>query len=273
MAKNKSQRPRPEPAPAPKPGVDAIGLATLVGIVAVLMISFANMRSIDALQGGLNEIEDRVAKLKDSGRVRVPAQATPATQTARRGPDPSRVYPIKTAGSPVKGPSGAPITIAEFSDFQCPFCARVNPTLERVEAVYGDNVRIVWKHFPLPSLHPDAPAAHLASEAANLQGKFWEFHDKLFANQRNLKYDVFVSHAKELGLDVQRFEADFRDLTNKKPVDNDTAEARSMQLTGTPAFFVNGRYLRGAQPFSGFAKLINEELTRLNLPIPEEAKS
>lgn len=133
-------------------------------------------------------------------------------------------------------------------------------------------MRFVWKHLPLPSLHPDAPAAHLASVAAHKQGKFWEFHDKLFANQRNLKYDAFVSHAQELGLDVQLFEADFRNLSNNKTVDDDTAEARSMQLTGTPAFFVNGRYLRGAQPFSGFQKMINAELARLDLPVPQAAR-
>lgn len=271
MTKNKPQRPRPEPVAPPRPGVDAIGLATLAGVVAVLMISFANMRSIDTLQDGVADIEDRVAKLKDSVRGQTPTQASPA-KTARRGPDPSRVYAITTAGSPVKGPADAPITIAEFSDFQCPFCARVKPTLERVEEVYGDNVRLVWKHFPLPSLHPNAPAAHLASEAAHKQGRFWEFHDKLFANQQDLKIEAFRRYAQNLGMDVARFEQDFRDLSNKKTVDKDTAEARSMRLTSTPAFFVNGRYLRGAQPFSGFAKLINEELTRLDLPIPEEAQ-
>ncbi len=133
-------------------------------------------------------------------------------------------------------------------------------------------MRFVWKHLPLPSLHPDAPAAHLASVAAHKQGKFWDFHDKLFANQRNLKYPAFLQYARELNLNVDQFETDFRDLGNKKTVDDDTAEARSMQLTGTPAFFVNGRYLRGAQPFSGFQKAINEELERLNLPIPEAAR-
>ncbi len=133
-------------------------------------------------------------------------------------------------------------------------------------------MRFVWKHFPLPSLHPAAPGAHLASVAAEKQGKFWEFHDKLFANQRDLKYDAFVQHAKELELDVQRFKSDLNDLRNKVPVDADVSEARSMDLTGTPAFFVNGRYLRGAQPFSGFQKAINAELERLNLPIPEAAR-
>ncbi len=126
--------------------------------------------------------------------------------------------------------------------------------------------------MPLASLHPDAPAAHLASVAAAKQGKFWDFHDRLFANQRNFKYNALLEHAKELSLDIQRFEADFKDLSNKKIVDDDTAEARSLGLTGTPGFFINGRFLRGAQPFSGFAKAINAELTRLNLPIPEEAQ-
>jgi len=130
-------------------------------------------------------------------------------------------------------------------------------------------VRFVWKHFPLPSLHPDAPAAHLASVAADKQGNFWEFHDKLFANQRDLKYDTFVQHAKDLGLDLQQFERDFKDASNRALMDADIAEARSMALTGTPAFFVNGRYLRGAQPFSEFARVIDAELERLNRPLPE----
>ena len=130
-------------------------------------------------------------------------------------------------------------------------------------------MRLVWKHLPLKSLHPDAPAAHLASVAARKQGKFWEFHDKLFADQRNLKMDAFLRHAGELGLDLERFERDFTDLSNKAAIDADMAEARSMDLTGTPAFFVNGRYLRGAQPFSEFARVIDAELKRLNKPLPE----
>ncbi len=141
-----------------------------------------------------------------------------------------------------------------------------------MEETYGDSVRFVWKHLPLESLHPDAPAAHRASEAARQQGKFWEFHDKLFADQRNLKMDAFRRHATELGLDLDRFERDFLDLGNNAPVTADIAEARSMDLTGTPAFFVNGRYLRGAQPFSEFARVIDAELQRLNRPLPEERR-
>ena len=129
-------------------------------------------------------------------------------------------------------------------------------------------MRFVWKHFPLESLHPDAPAAHRASVAAQKQGKFWEFHEKLFANQRNLKRDAFLGYAQELGLDVERFKNDLTNRSNQATIDSDMAEARSMGLSGTPAFFINGSYLRGAQPFSEFAKAIDAELRRLNLPVP-----
>ena len=132
-------------------------------------------------------------------------------------------------------------------------------------------MRIVWKHLPL-AMHKDAPAAHLASAVAAKQGKFWEFHDRLFAEQKNLKLDAFKRHAREIGLDVAWFEQEFFNIDNKKIVDADTAEAKSLGVTGTPAFFINGRFLNGAKPFEDFAELINEELKKKNLPIPPEAQ-
>jgi len=122
-------------------------------------------------------------------------------------------------------------------------------------------------------MHKDAPAAHLASVAAQRQGRFWEYHDKLFANQKALKLPNLSQYAQEVGLDMQQFENDMRDLANQRPIDADKAEARSMQVTGTPGFFVNGRFLRGAKPFEDFARVINAELARLNLPVPEETKA
>ena len=121
-------------------------------------------------------------------------------------------------------------------------------------------------------MHKDAPAAHAASVAAHKQGKFWEFHDKLFANQRQLKPDNLKQYAQELGLDMERFDKDMLDLANKKSIDADKAEAASMGVTGTPGFFVNGRFLSGAKPFEDFAKLINAELSRLGIPLPPEAQ-
>jgi protein-disulfide isomerase len=113
----------------------------------------------------------------------------------------------------------------------------------------------------------------MASEAARSQGKFWEYHDKIFANQRNIKRDNLLQYARELELDMERFEADLLNLENKKKIDADKAEARSLGATGTPAFFVNGRFLSGAKPFEEFAKVINTELTKLKLPVPSEAQA
>jgi protein-disulfide isomerase len=274
MAKRKKEAQRqetPPPKPEVKEGGDRLRLATLAGLVLLLMISFSNWREIgriqDSLDNRLGQIENRIGQVV-SKMDTLPARGA---QPPRRGPDPNRVYQIKTAGSPHKGPASAPITIAEFSDFQCPFCSRVGPTLKKIEDVYGDKVRIVWKHNPLP-FHKDAPLAHAASLAADRQGKFWEYHDKLFANQKALKPENLEGYAQELGLDMEKFRKDLANTENSKRIDADKAEAQSLQATGTPAFFVNGRYLRGAKPFEEFAKVINAELTRLNLPVPSEAQ-
>jgi protein-disulfide isomerase len=133
-------------------------------------------------------------------------------------------------------------------------------------------VRIVWKHNPL-SFHPFAMPSALASMAAYEQGKFWEYHDKLFANQQKLTHDDLLRYAKEVGLDMGRFEAALNSARGKPVIDADAAEAKSLGATGTPAFFINGRYLNGARPFDDFAQLINAELTRLKIPIPPTAAS
>jgi protein-disulfide isomerase len=132
-------------------------------------------------------------------------------------------------------------------------------------------VKIARKHLPL-AMHKDAPGAHLASVAAQKQGKFWEFHDLIFENQKELNIDKYREHAQVIGLDVAQFENDFQNLDNKKIVDADAAEAATLKVTGTPGFFVNGRFLSGAKPFEEFAKVINAELNRLGQPIPEEAQ-
>jgi len=134
-------------------------------------------------------------------------------------------------------------------------------------------VRIVWKHLPLTSIHPNAMGAALASEAARSQGKFWEFHDKLFENQNQLAVEDLKKYAKEMGLDTTRFEKDLVDLQKKKRVEDDMAEAKALGITGTPGFFVNGHYLSGAKPFEEFAAVIDAELKRLNLPVPEKKAS
>jgi len=138
--------------------------------------------------------------------------------------------------------------------------------------VYGDKVRIAWKNHPLP-FHPNAMPAAMASMAAHEQGKFWDYHDKLFANQQKMSRDDLLRYAKELKLDVAKFTKDMDSGKYKAQIEADTNEANTLGASGTPAFFVNGRFVNGAKPFPEFAKLINAELTRLNLPIPPAAQN
>jgi protein-disulfide isomerase len=190
------------------------------------------------------------------------AAAAPAAQPARADrPDPNRRYKVNTAGSPAKGSESAKVTLVEFSDFQCPYCSRAASTMTQIEKEYGDRVRIVFKHLPLRT-HSKAPAAHAASEAAHRQGKFWEMHDAIFANQREMSPEKYVEYAAEIGLDVEQFKRDVVDADVKRKVDADAKEAAALGVTGTPAFFINGKFLSGARPFDAFKTVIDEELKK-----------
>jgi protein-disulfide isomerase len=122
-------------------------------------------------------------------------------------------------------------------------------------------VQIVWKHLPL-SIHKQAPAAHAAAEAAHQQGKFWEMHDLIFENQRQLNEEAFLGYAEQLGLDIDRFKTDYASSKVKERVDADSKQAADLGVTGTPGFFINGRFLSGAKPFDDFKAMIDEELKR-----------
>jgi len=178
---------------------------------------------------------------------------------ARRQPDPKAIYKVPVGGSPFKGPKDALITIIEFSDFQCPFCSRVNPSMKKIIETYGRDVRIAFKHNPLP-FHKDAPLAAEATIEAQAQGKFWQMHDKLFENQKALKREDLNGYAKELGLNMGKFKAALDSNKHKSVHEADQKLARSLGASGTPAFFINGRNLRGAQPFEAFKTLIAEAL-------------
>ena len=168
---------------------------------------------------------------------------------------------LDLSGAPVRGREDAPVTIVEFSDFQCPFCARANAVMETVWKTYGDNVRWVFKHNPL-DFHLDAPLAHRAALAAGEQGKFWEMHDAIFRDQRAMKRDDLVRLAGSLGLEMTRFTADLDNERLKGLVQRDMAEGLRVGVDGTPTFFVNGHRLVGAKPFEAFKALIDRELAR-----------
>jgi protein-disulfide isomerase len=160
---------------------------------------------------------------------------------------------------PMRGNARAPITIVVFSDFQCPFCARVVPTLDEVQRAYGEKVRIVWKHQPLP-FHPNAVPAAEAAEAAREQGKFWQMHDRLFAAQRELSPDTYERLAREIGLDVRRFQESVRSGKARSRIQEDQRLASRIGAEATPTLFVNGERVEGAVPFATLKAVIDRKL-------------
>ena len=166
---------------------------------------------------------------------------------------------VEAANRPAKGSASAPIEIVEFSDFQCPFCLRAYPTVQQVLNTYGDRVRLVYRHYPL-SFHPNARPAAEAAACAEEQGKFWQYHDRLFENQTKLSEADLKQHAAELGLNTAQFNACVDGHKPKAQVDADLRAGEEAGVDGTPAFFINGRMVSGAQPFDLFKKVIDEEL-------------
>lgn len=166
---------------------------------------------------------------------------------------------LETAHSAVRGNKQAPVTIVEFSDFQCPYCASVAPTLRQLVAQYPDQVQWVFKNFPL-DFHLDSPLAHRAALAAGEQGKFWEMHDLIFSNQRALKRDDLLAAARSLGLDMQRFQADLDGEKVRKMIESDMAEGARLDVAGTPTFFINGREYTGGLSLLQLQALIKKEL-------------
>ncbi len=171
------------------------------------------------------------------------------------------IVEVATAGRPEKGGGAkAPITIIEFSDYQCPFCKRAEGAVDEVVKTYGDKVRLVFRDYPLP-MHPQARPAAEAANCANAQGKFWDYHAKLFANQSALGEEKLKEYAKDVGLDGAKFDQCLAEKPFKAAIDKDIADGEKVGVTGTPAFFINGRMLSGAQPFEKFKEVIEEELS------------
>jgi protein-disulfide isomerase len=168
-------------------------------------------------------------------------------------------FALPPGNSPAIGPKNAKVTILHYFDYQCPFCTRIIPTIDQIAKDYPDSVRIVFKMHPL-SMHPNAMPAAEAAMAAAAQGKFLEMHHKLFENQQQLTREKFVSLAKDIGLNVERFTKDLDAHTYAAAIQKDAKEAEDIGATGTPASFVNGRYVSGAKPYANFKDLIDEEL-------------
>ena len=202
------------------------------------------------------------ALMKDALPVRPPAKAE-KNDDDEPGPEAdTKIYPVKPGDAPSKGPANAPLVLVVFSDFQCPFCKRVEPTLAETEKHYAGKVRVVWKNFPLP-FHNDAEPAAEAAMAADAQGKFWPMHDRLFAHNTELDRESLENDAAAIGLDLPRFRADLDAGRWKARIEADKQEGSELGVVGTPAVFINGRKIAGAYPFETFQKIADAELGKV----------
>ena len=214
-------------------------------------------------EGGLDKaIADKptAADAKPAGC----AGSCPGAAAAARADDPTRddtVYKIDLGSSPVRGPAGAPITLVLFSDFECPFCKRVEPTIAALEAAYPGKIRVVWKNFPLP-FHANAKAAARAALAAHAQGKFWAMHDRLLAGQAALDGASLERYARESGVDEAGWKASYAREDQAEAVEADSKLGAALGVSGTPTVFVNGRRIAGAYPLATFRAVVEQELAK-----------
>jgi len=169
---------------------------------------------------------------------------------------------IETAGSPTQGPENAPVTLVEFSDFQCPYCANLFRTLHQILDKYGSQIRLVYRNFPLVQIHPHAEKAAEAGLCAADQGQFWPMHDLMFQTQRQLTEEDLKVKAAQLKLNLDQFNSCLASGQHAGQIKLDLSAGAKLGVAGTPALFINGRFISGAVPFDDIAKIIDEELTQ-----------
>ena len=212
-----------------------------------------------ALEGSLAGLEASHAKLEE---IVAALQEKPEPEPAKDLTAPlGKVYKVELGEAQTRGDDSALVTIVQYSDFECPHCGFVGTTLDALETKYGADLRFAFMHFPL-TFHKEARNAAIAAEAAAEQDKFWEMHDKLFENMRDLNDKNYVKWARELGLDVKQFKKDIANPDIAKRVDDMKSSGEEIGLMGTPTFFVNGRQVEGGNSQPEFEAVIDEELAR-----------
>jgi protein-disulfide isomerase len=216
------------------------GMPPFEQVKQMIAMQMMQQKQAEAMQSYLDQ-------LKTAGNVKIslPEPAVEKVEVAATGPS--------------KGPADAPVTIVAFSDFQCPFCSKVNPTLDQVMETYQGKVKLVFRDYPLP-FHKEAPKASEAAHCADEQGKFWEMHDQLFANQQALQVSDLKNHAGAIKLDQAKFDECLDSGRMAEKVAANMKDGEKAGVQGTPAFFVNGVALSGALPFEDFKKVIDAEL-------------
>ncbi len=241
-------------------------------MAAMVILIVAAMMTPDAIQAADSDISDDRLKeivkevIRENPKLLMDTlqkyQADQKKQQQERQLEASfknRIEDTVSSHNPQKGPADAPVTIIEYTDFQCPYCARGSRTLDLVRKHYPDKVRVVFKNLPL-KMHKQAEPAARAALAAHKQGKFWEYHDRLFQNSSNLKDETYAKLAADLGLDVDRFNADMASGEIAAQLQTDMEQAKALGFNGTPRFLVNGVEIKGAYPPDYFVTVIERLL-------------
>jgi protein-disulfide isomerase len=237
-------------------------IGTVALALALAAPGCAQKSDVEAVQTTQKEILAKLEKMeKDQAQILAKVNAGPAAPAARPQVDPNKVYEIPLADSAVRGPKEAPVTVTMFSDFQCPFCAQAINIVDEALKGYPTNVKFVMKQFPLRQIHPNAEPAAEAAIAAAKQGKFWEMHDELYKNGRNLTPETIKGIAEKIGLDMKKFEADRQSPEVKQQIDADLALGQKVDVRGTPSIFINGKVLQN-RSVEGMKAQIDEELKK-----------
>jgi protein-disulfide isomerase len=239
-----------------------VGLVTETEIEAFYRANKARLRGDEAslrenIRAHLQDQKLAVRRQRFVDSLRVQSKVL-----VRLQPPPVVRVAVSTEGAPVRGAAEAPVTLVEFSDFHCQFCKRAQATLKQILERYPGKVRHVFRDFPVDGLHPQARPAAEAARCAHDQRKFWEYHDALFTNSPQAGVDDLRRYAERIALDVPTFERCVSAGTHRSTVQRDYEDGVRLGVTGTPAFFINGRLLSGAQPLEVFARLIEDELSR-----------
>lgn len=231
-----------------------IGLLTGLSIISLGFNIFLGTAYLKSSPSNNNQLVKNNNGQAVGANLAVPPTGQPPAPAAKQS------FQI-TKNDHVRGNFNAPITLVEFSDFECPFCGRHYPTLNKILSDYQDKVRLVYKHFPLSNIHPNAQKAAEASECADEQGKFWEYHDKIFENQAaGYSVEKFKTWATDLNLDSNKFNSCLDSGKYATKVNIDAQEGQSKGVQGTPATFVNGQLVSGALPYDNFKQIIDSLL-------------
>ncbi|MFA6098104.1 MAG: thioredoxin domain-containing protein [Patescibacteria group bacterium] len=234
-------------------------MGILVGVTLVSLTAFGMTYSLLKSDGSSKDTADsNTAKVAGTDTNANTNTAAAPTQTPAEYAASLTKQDVKiTADDHIEGDKNAKVQIIEYSDFQCPYCGQVTPTITQLQQEYGNKIAVVFRNFPLTSLHANAQKAAEASECAAEQDKFWEMHDKMFANQTALTVDNLKTYAKDLGLNTTKFNSCLDDGKYASAVQKSITDGTALGVGGTPATFVNGRLVSGARPYEQFKAVVD----------------